>query len=317
MTVESGFNTLQTTVNVDPDDLKTARQRRDLFRAELVKEPDVLEVRPSGSLARGTHKNPVNDVDLVVVFDPAAHPDWNQPGPSADDALAHLQAAVKRRLGSGGTGDVRLTKPRNHSVKCFLDDPDDPAAFTVDVTPALVRAEGGFYIPESRSVDWVASNPQYLIDVVAKRHQEWNEFAGLVRVLKRWNTDHGAHMKSLTVEVLALSYLPVLARPNAIAAFFAAAQDAVWDPIVDPADLCGPIQPDLDIQAASTALAAAAALAASAVEAEANGEKSNAQCIWRKVFGDILPEPYGGCGSGGGLVTTPTPKRRVVDSSQG
>lgn len=317
VSVESGFNTLQTTVNVDVVDLTKARQRRDLFRTELIKEPDVLEVRPSGSLARGTHKDPVNDVDLVVVFEPDAHPDWNQPGASADAALAHLQAAVKRRLGSEGTGDVRLTKPRNHSVKCFLDDPEDPGAFTVDVTPAVVRAEGGFYIPESRSVDWVASDPQYLIDAVAKRHKEWNEFARLVRVLKRWNSDHGSHMKSLTVEVLALKYLPVLERPSAIAAFFAAAQDAVWDPIVDPANLCGPIQPDLDVAAVSAALASAAALAASAVEAEANGEKSNAQCTWRKVFGDIYPEPYGGCGGGGGLVATPTPKRRVVDSSQG
>jgi hypothetical protein len=277
----------------------------------------VVEVRPSGSLARGTHKDPVNDVDLIVVFNADAHPDWKQPGPSADCALAHLQAAVKRRLGSDGTGDVRLAKPRNHSVKCFLDDPDDPDAFTVDVTPALVRDEGGFWIPESRSADWVASDPKYLIDLVAERHKEWNEFARLVRVLKRWNTDHGAHMKSLTVEVLAITYLPVLARPNAISSFFAAAQDAVWDPICDPANLCGPIQPDLDAHAASTELAAAASLAARAIEAEANGEKSNAQCLWRELFGDIFPEPYGGCGGGAGAVLAPTPKRRVVDSSQG
>lgn len=321
MSVESGFNSLQTTVNVNADDLAKARRRRNLVCDALVKEDDVLEVRPSGSLARGTHNDPVNDVDLVVVFDAAAHPDWNQPGPSADAALAHLQEAVRRRLGSDGTGDVRLTKTRNHSVKCFLDDPGDPGAFTVDVTPALVRAEGGIYIPESKSADWVASDPQYLIDRVAKRHKEWNEFARLVRVLKRWNTDHGAHMKSLTVEVLALTHLPVAARPNAIAAYFAAAQDAVWDPIVDPAGLCGPIQPDLDPGPVSGVLAKAADLANRAVEAEAHGEKHNAQCLWRQLFGDIFPEPYGGCGGGSSGSAAATvaavPKRRVVDSPQG
>jgi hypothetical protein len=313
VSVDSGFNTMQSTVNVDADDLKEARRRRDLFRKELVKDPDVVEVRPSGSLARGTHKDPVNDVDIVVVFDAAAHPDWNQPGRSADDALAHVQDAVRRRLGSDGTGDVRLTKPRNHSVKCF---PGDENGFTVDVTPALARSAGGFWIPESRSADWVASDPQYLIDEVAKRHAAWNEFARLVRVLKRWNTDHGEHMKSLTVEVLALDLLPVASRPNAVASFFAAAQDAVWDPIVDPADLCGPIQPDLDVRAASDALAKAADLAARAVEAGANGEKQNSQCLWRKVFGDIFPEPYGGCGGSVGAPVV-VPKRQVVDSPQG
>ena len=316
MSVDSGFDTMQSTVNVDAEDLKEARRRRDLFRTELVKEPDVVEVRPSGSLARGTHKDPVNDVDVVVVFDAAAHPDWNEPGGSADDALAHVQDAVRGRLGADGTGDVRLTKPRNHSVKCFLDDPGDQKAFTVDVTPALVRSEGGFWIPESRSADWVASDPQYLIDEVAKRHSAWNEFARLVRVLKRWNTDHGDHMKSLTVEVLALDLLPVASRPQAVSSFFAAAQDAVWDPIVDPAGLCGPIQPDLDIRAASDALAKAADLAARAVEAEANGEKQNSQCLWRKVFGDIFPEPYGGCGGNIGAPIV-VPKRQVVDSPQG
>ena len=320
MSVESGFNSLQTTVNVDIDDLAEARRRRNAFCDELVKEDDVIEVRPSGSLARGTHKDPVNDVDLVVVFDAAAHPDWNQPGPSAEAALAHLQDAVRRRLGSDGTGDVRLTKPRNHSVKCFLDDPGDPDAFTVDVTPAIVRVEGGIYTPESKSADWVASDPQHLIDRVAKRHEDWNEFARLVRVLKRWNTDHGAHLKSLTVEVVALTHLPVAARPNAIAAYFAAPQEAVWDPSEDPAGLCGPVQPDLAAGPASEGRAKAADLANRAVEAEANGEKQNAQCLWRQLFGDIFPEPYGGCGGGGAgaaAIDAVVPKRRVVDSPQG
>jgi hypothetical protein len=320
MSVESGFNSLQTTVNVDADDLAEARRRRNVFCAELLKEDDILEVRPSGSLARGTHKDPVHDVDLVVVFDAAKHPDWNQPGRSADTALAHLQDAVRRRLESDGTGDVRLARPRDHSVKCFLDDPGDPSAFTVDVTPALVRVEGGIHIPESRSATWVASDPQYLIDRVAERHREWNEFARLVRVLKRWNTDHGGHMKSLTVEVLALTHLPVAARPNAVAAYFAATQEAVWDPIVDPAGLCGPIQPDLDAAPVSEQLAKAADLANRAVEAAANGEKQNAQCLWRQLFGDIFPEPYGGCGgigAGAGAAAEAVPKRPVVDSPQG
>lgn len=311
---------MQRTVNIDPDALAEASRRRDVFRTELVNEPDIVEVRPSGSLARGTHKDPVNDVDLVAVFDGDAHPDWNEPGESAEAALEHLRAAAMRRLGPSGTEDVRLTRLRNHSVKCFLDDPDDPGAFTVDVTPALVRDGSGIYIPEKTNRCWVASDPRFLIDRVAERHAEWNEFARLVRVLKRWNSDHGAHMKSLTIEVLALHHLPVRARPNAIAAFFAAAQDAAWDPIVDPAGLCGPIEPDLDCAAASAALATAAGLADRAIEAAANGEKQHAQCLWRKVFGDVFPEPYGGCGglgSGAGAAPAAVPRRPVVDSPQG
>jgi len=317
VSIESGFDSLQTSVNVPADALAKARWRRDLFKTHLVNESDVVEVRPSGSLARGTHKDPINDVDVVVLFADSEHPDWNQPGQSAEDALEHVRMAVKARLGSDGTGDVRHTRIRNHSVKCFLGDPDDPDAFTVDVTPALERAEGGIWIPEQVNKRWIPSDPEFLIEVVAKRHADWNEFARLVRVLKRWNTDHGKHMKSLTVEVLALNHLPVEPRQRALASFFAAAQEAVWYPIEDPAGLCGPIQPDLDQAAASEALSKAADLAARAVEAEANKERRQAQCLWNKVFGDIYPEPYGGCGTGSSLIIAPVPKRRIVDSPQG
>lgn len=320
MSIDSGFNEMQTTVNVDPGDLTEARRRRDLLKT-LKSAEDVKEVRPSGSLARGTHKDPINDVDMVVVFDPTQHDDWGSAGSSAEEALEHVRSLVKKQLGSDGTGDVRHTRIQNHSIKCFLDDPNDPSAFTVDVTPALVRASGGLWIPERKSADWIASDPQHLIDVVGKRHADWNEFARLVRVLKRWNSDNGGHMKSLVVEVLALDHLPVDSRPSALASFFAAAQEAVWLPVEDPARLCGDIQPDLDRAAASSALSKAADLAARAVEAAARDEKRHAQCLWNKLFGDIYPEPIGGCSSvagiGAGAATFATPKRPVVDSPQG
>ena len=318
MSVQSGFDELQTTVNVPKPDLAEARRRRDLFTDPLKSEPDVVDVIPSGSLARGTHKDPIHDVDLIVVFDDSAHLEWGDDGPSALAALDHLRSLVKKHLGKDGTGDVRLTKIQNHSVKCFLDDPEDPNAFTVDVTPALVRAEGGFMIPEQRNDKWVPSDPEYLNELVAGRHAKWNEFARLVRILKRWNTDHGKHMKSLVVEVLALHHLPELSRSQALARFFAAAQVAIWSPVNDPAGLCGTIQPDLDQAAAADALCKAADLANRAVEAEARNETRQAQCLWNKVFGPIYPEPYLGCGpTGTGAAVVATPKRPVVDSPQG
>jgi hypothetical protein len=124
-------------------------------------------------------------------------------------------------------------------------------------------------------------------------------------------------MKSLVIEVLALDLLPVTDRPTAVARFFAAAQEAVWSPVVDPAGLCGEIQPDMDRGAASSALASAADAAARAVEADARGEGRRAMCLWRDVFGDIFPEPFGGCGAGGVALIPAVPRRKVVDAPQG
>lgn len=93
MSVESAFDTYQTTVNANPDHVTEARRRRDLFKTAFAGEADVEEVRVSGSLARGTQKHPIHDVDTVIVFKASSHPDWGQPGGSAEDALNHVKPA--------------------------------------------------------------------------------------------------------------------------------------------------------------------------------------------------------------------------------
>jgi hypothetical protein len=44
-------------------------------------------------------------------------------------------------------------------------------------------------------------------------------------------------------------------------------------------------------------------------------------CLWRELFGDIYPEPTGGCGGGvqGGIAAVPLvrPKRPIRDAPQG
>lgn len=324
MSVESGFDDLHSEVDADMPAVREARRRRDVFRAALGGLEEVKEVIPSGSLARGTHKDPIHDVDLLVVYEDDAHPGWHnseENDDTAGEALEHARTSVKELIGRNGTEgeEVRHTLLRNHSVKCFLDDPDDPGAFTVDVTPALRRSEGGFWIPESLSDIWVPSDPEHLMKLVADRHAEWPLFAKLVRVLKRWNSDHGGLMKSLVIELLALDHLDGEDRPCALSTFFTAAAAAVQEPVCDPADLCGEVQPDLDRDAAEEKLGEAAELAWEAVDLAGRRKGAQAMCKWREIFGDIFPEPPGGCGSGGAgaAAGAAAAKRPIRDLAQG
>lgn len=324
MSIGNSFEHLQDAADATPEAVADARRRRDLFIPALESFPDVDEVRLSGSLARSTHKDPIHDVDLVCVYHATDHADWDEPGDSAEAALEHTRDLIKARLGSDSDApeQVRRCDLKNHSVKCFLDDPDDPAAFTVDVVPALLHPEQGLWVPERLSKKWVRSDPQYLIDAVKKRRESWPEFPALVRVLKRWNSDHGDHMKSLVVEVVALDLLVnAESYSAALRRYFTGAAQAVWQPINDPAGLCGEIQPDLDAAAAHKELDRAATLADEAVTAEAAGRTRDAMCKWNKIFGDIYPPPPGGCSGGVGVITpavVETPKPRpVVDAPQG
>jgi predicted nucleotidyltransferase len=337
MNLTEAFDELQREVNVPEGADTKARERRDLFRDAFASVDDVVEVIPSGSLARGSQIDPIHDVDLVMVFDPAEHPDWGDPGDSAEQALEYTREIIKERLGTnGGTfaEEVRLATPRNHSVKCWLDDPEKDGAFTVDVMPALRHPDGHLRVPEKLSKDWIETDPELLIRLVREKHTEQFRFVSLVRVLKRWNKDKKAGMKSLVVELLALDHMEQGERPEALYRFFSAAAERIdRQAVEDPAGLCGEVDPDMDTALAKETLDGAASEAWHAVIAQGDGKTDIAACRWRNVFGDIFPEPEGGCAldendESSGLFTiitgagTAAPKvkdepRPIIDAPQG
>lgn len=324
MNLTEAFEILQSEVNADPKVVDEARRRRNAFRAAFDDEEDVDRTFASGSLARGSQIAPIKDVDLLVLYKEGDHPDWNQPGDSAVEALEYTRDRIKELLGGPSADGVHYTQVRDHAVTCWLDDPDDPDAYTVDVVPALNRHEGGFWIPEKSSREWIPTDPLYLIFRVLQNHEDSGaQFVPLLRDLKRWAKDHDGILKGLTMEVLALDHLPLQqSNHEALEEFFVAASAAVYQPIVDPADLCGEIQPDLDRDAASAILKDAGDLAWRANRAAARGEHRSAVCLWRDIFGSIFPEPPGGCnqrsGRGGGPRVVPVvPPRPVQDIQQG
>lgn len=294
MSVLEAFGEFQKVVNADVDVVAEARRRRDIFREAFGAEPDVVEVIPSGSLARGTQKDPIHDVDLIIVYNADDHPTWGTSGQSATDALDYVRGRVNSLLGAtSGSVDqvVRLARWRNHAVKCFLDDPDDDGAFTVDAMPALRRGDH-LLIPEVLSESWVECDPESLIACVAEKHSEWNKFAGTVRMLKRWAADQDFKVKSLVMEVLALDHLPLhLNQPAALKQFFVAATYAIegGEIVTDPADYCGPVQDDLDYEKFGERLRKARDNASQAAQASANHDPQGALWHWGQVFGAEFP----------------------------
>jgi hypothetical protein len=328
--IETAFNQLQKNVNAADEMVADARERRNVFKSAFETLDDADHGRPSGSLARGSQIDPIKDVDVYIEFDAGAHPDWGQPGNSAADALDYTREKVNELLGiTNGSYDkrVRLARWRNHAVKCFLDDPDDPDAFTVDAMPVLPQEDGSLLIPEAVNSQWVLANPKQLIDEVAARHSDWSYFVPCVRLLKHWTREHNTGIKPLVLEVMALDHLrPADTRGEAIARFFAAAATAIDYPVVDPAGLCGEIQPDLDRAEARKHLERAAQIAHRARDAQARGETDETGCLWRQVFGEAFPEPEGGCskylniitGIGGAVSVTPRRRPRPIrDTPQG
>lgn len=313
MRVNEAFDMFQGRVDADPAHVRRARHRRDMFGDAFKERPDVTEVIPSGSLARGTQLDPIHDVDLIIVFRDSAHAGWGETGSSAYAALGYIQQQVRLLLGDQASAVnhvVGKTKIRNHVVKCYLDpsilveDKDFKRFFAVEVMPAL-RNDGALLVPEQEEHRWQTVDPEWLIAEVRRRQQQWAYFVRMIRVIKFWMRHKKCGVKSLAAEVLALHCLPGslsgdLSRSVALLRFFTAATPAVMEAIEDPAGHCGEIQPGLDRSRVHGLLKEAADIAAHAVAWEREGDEHQAICCWRAIFGEAFPEPPGGCNGGGG-----------------
>ena len=300
------FDKFARDVESDPLMVLLARWRRSAVIKALKDRPDVVEVIPSGSLARGTHLGPIHDVDLIVVFDDRMHLDWHGGG-SAQAALEHLRTAVRETMQAGlerPFGLVHDTELRNHVVKCDLDpslgplDAVIPDAPPVDVMPT-VREGSHLRVPERLSDSWIDVDPERLMRMVAARQRAWSNFDEVVRMIKDWADHQGLKMKSLAAEVLVLKYLPrpglfeTLSCSDAIAGFFEAASRDHITSLVDPAGRCGEIDPRLNFKELREALDYGAEQARLAVEAEqawpnrhlAEERINHPSVYWQEIFG--------------------------------
>ncbi|MBL7487465.1 hypothetical protein I6A60_05970 [Frankia sp. AgB1.9] len=313
--VDEAFKIFRRRISASPADRRLARQRVKVVRRALRRDRCVRAVYLSGSFARRTQCRPIHDVDLIVVFDRRARPEWDRDRESAAAALTEVEQILKRHLGYGdgsGTGRIQRIEPKNRVVECYLDvgvENGNPRSFAVDIMPTVwerelargIRLTNVVRAPGRLQHEWISTNPLYLRRRFAVRNWWWWRFPALARMLREWRRFNYPDLKSLTVDVLALHHLPrrlwhpLLTQQEAIAIFFDHAANAVLKGVDDPAGKCGEIQPRLKRQELSESLARAAELSRKALDCERDELYEEAICKWGQIFGPKFPAPRGGC----------------------
>jgi hypothetical protein len=302
MESDDGFDAFGKEIKSDPLGVLLAKWQRDAFIRKLERLPDVIEVIPTGSLARGTHIGPLHDVDLVVVFDKSAHPGFGSEPESAGTALTYLENKLIELLHplSGADALLKGTEQRTHVVKC-----DDrivkcsggsagpyaeifPTAPPVDVMPAVrekpyLREKSPLLVPEldrvpelgtgRRKSKWVDVDPETFMRLIEQRQREWKYFTEVIRMVKAWAEHEHLEIKSVAIEAMVLLYCPrprmfeTLSRGEAIARFFDAAGKKLTS-LEDPARPGRKIDPKMDCGKVRRRLERAAELAREAMDAE-------------------------------------------------
>src|SRR5690348_247663 len=120
MESDDDFDAFGKKIKSDPLGVLLAKWQRDAFTRKLERIPGVIEVIPSGSLARDTHIGPVHDVDLIAVFDESALPGYGPGAESARAAMTYLENKLLEQLHPlSGTGAlIKGTEQRTHVV-CY------------------------------------------------------------------------------------------------------------------------------------------------------------------------------------------------------
>jgi hypothetical protein len=243
----------------------------------------LLSTKVIGSADRGTIIRPIDDIDVLAVFEDEAFYKYQS---DSRKFLYRVRDALSKYR-------VKVVGARGQAVRLFYD-----AEPHVDIVPAVKRDSGGYFIP-SGETDWWGRHKWITTD--PDEHARWmssqnlalgSNLKPLIRLLKRWNREHSSHVRSFHLEVLAAETFGTLGsnRRSASQKFFewAGGKISVKDPAGHSGDLSSYMTWYTRVQF-RTALDAANKRAKQAIAAEDAGNCGEAARLWRIIYGPEFP----------------------------
>jgi hypothetical protein len=235
-------------ISTDDDDLREARERRDLV-LEAAEDFGVLRIFRSGSVAHGDVNNPVSDADCGAVLDRRSYttlgPDSSdEDGPEAimDEVRKHVMPLVREVY-----PDARSRLIKRAILIRFNEPNADGVDPSVDLVVALTRKDAdGIWIPNRDYSDWDASDPEcHTRLLVAEPKALRRHRARVIRLAKAAiKGDSTPALISFNVEALALEHIvEVDGLIYSLQRFFTEASSSIKAGLTeDPAGVSGKIK---------------------------------------------------------------------------
>jgi hypothetical protein len=244
---------------------------------------ELLSTKIIGSAGRETIIRPIGDVDMLAIFEDAAFYNYR------NDSRKFLYR-VRNALSEY---NVKIVGARGQAVRLFYAQPPH-----VDIVPAVRCDSGGYFIPSGKTDFW--GNHRWLI-TDPDEHSRWisqrNAALGynlkpLVRLLKRWNSQHSSFLRSFHLEVMVAETFGTLGsnRRQASKNFFEWAGGQVS--VKDPAGHSGDLSKYMTWYARAefqSLLDSSNKRAKRAIAAEDSGNFAEAARLWRIVYGPEFP----------------------------
>lgn len=195
MTVSEAFETFKTELELPDRKQKEAADAQKEMRERVSIYLPIENSFLTGSYARHTKIDPLNDIDVFLVRNK------NRTGLSSDGsgifpgvALDQVSDAVARAYPRGAT-----IKKQNRSVNVQL----TGLSFGFDLTPAWLRNPDGFWIPDTGSGGWIPSDPDLHAAMMTKANdQSGGKLKPLIKMVKHWSRNNYDRLCSFHIELI-------------------------------------------------------------------------------------------------------------------
>jgi hypothetical protein len=285
LTTPAAFNTFKDILLLTDTQKETVSARRNsahgYLKSSFAANSNMPLSRTSliGSAGRSTIIRPVDDIDVLAVFENKDN---------VFDSYRYNSQAFLYRIRDALSGfRVKIVGARGQAVRLFY-----TAAPHVDIAPVFRWSSGGYALPNG-SGGWLTTDPDVHATHMAKRNSELgSNLKPMIRMMKRWNNVHSKRLKSFHLEMLVASSFATLGSDSRAASevFFGYAKDHLS--VSDPAGHSGDLSSYLTWAARSEVMASmesARERASRANAAEKRGDHAEAIRLWRIIFGDELP----------------------------
>lgn len=232
-----------------------------------------------GSAAKGTIVRPIDDIDVLAVFDNVNRA-WDK---YRWDSKAFIYR-IRRAYDGVETAEVGT---RGQAVRVFFQ-----TGGHVDVAPVFFHGNDVYGLPDGRG-GWLNTAPTVANAWFASRNKDLGyNLAPLVRLLKKWNVAHSKRLRSFHLETMAANLFSTLgsSRQAALARFFEWAPN--WLDVADPGGQSGSLSGYLTgstRREVLDSLNAALDRSVRAQQAETSGDHEEAKRLWRIVLGSAFP----------------------------
>jgi hypothetical protein len=239
----------------------------------------LMKTQLIGSVGRNTIIRPVDDVDVLAVFNDSQV--WTSMAGDSKKLLYRVRDAL-----DGYATDV--VGARGQAVRLFYKD-----GLHVDI--ACVVPYGDVYYLPAGNGTWMTTDPDGVDSFLARRQSELGgHLRPLVRLLKRWNNEHSRRLRSFHLELMVQETFSSLSgnyRTGTMRFF-------EWAPsYIDVADPSGGSSLGSRLtwtqrQNLLSSLASGYTKAKAAVDLEVADDHAGAIAKWKQVFGNEFPS-YG------------------------